>query len=472
MTDVLITNGTIVTQNESREIIKPGAVAIRDDQISAVGSAEQVEANHDADRVIDVDGSAVMPGLINPHTHVSDILLRGAFKQDRGLYDWLFNVKQAALFAMEPAEYELAARLYCTEAIQSGMTTFVENDTGLDWDNTEEVRRKLDVYDEIGVRNIFGAGIRDLPADEEFKQLFDDIATRDADAVHPGPDALVVETEDGLANIESLIDSHHDPDGRQSVWPAPATLATTTPDGLRGAYHLAETHDVMTTTHVAEAEAEVKERGTISSIEYLRNVGYLGDRALLGHCVQTDKQDVRILAQTGTPVVHNFRANMRIATGFAPVVEMLKRDVPVSIGTDNSILNDTINPLSDARAVATAHKGYHRDSGVISAQQAFDMVTRDAAETIGKGDRLGSLEVGKQADIAIVDLDHPHLTPAPDPVHVLVYGLQGFEVETVFCAGTILMEDRELVTLNDSVDEITSAATDTAADIVERTDID
>jgi atrazine chlorohydrolase/5-methylthioadenosine/S-adenosylhomocysteine deaminase len=471
MTDVLITNGTIVTQNNSRDIIEDGAIAITDEQISAVGSADRLEAETTPSQLIDAGGGAVIPGLINPHTHVSDILLRGSFDQDRGLYDWLFNVKQAALFTMEPWEHELAAKLYCIEAIQSGMTTFVENDTALDWDDIVPTQRKLDIYDEMGVRNIYAAGIRDLPADDEFKTLFDDIAARDAEVTHPGPDALIVETEEGLDAIESLIESDHDPGGRQSVWPGPATVATTTPDGLRGAYEIAETYDVMTTTHVAEAEAEVRERGALSSIEYLRNVGYLGERALLGHCVQLNDRDVRLLAETGTPVVHNFRANMRLATGFAPVAEMLARSVPVSIGTDNSILNDTINPLSDARAVATAHKGFHRDTGVVSAQQAFDMVTLDAAKTIGKGDHLGSLEVGKQADLAIVNLDQPHLTPSPDPVHALVYGLQGFEIETVFCAGDVLMEDRELVHLDSSIGEIIGDANETAADIVERVGI-
>ena len=241
---------------------------------------------------------------------------------------------------------------------------------------------------------------------------------------------------------------------------------------LRGAYRLAEEYDVMTTAHVAEAEAEVRERGAISSIEYLRTVGYLGERALLGHCVQTNDRDVRLLSKTNTPVVHNYRANMQLATGFAPVVEMLGRGVTVCLGTDNTILNDTVNPLSDARAVATAHKGYHRDSGVIPAGTAFDMVTRDAAEAIGHGDELGSLEPGMQADLAVIDLDRPHLTPAPDPIHALVYGLQGGEVETVLCAGEVVMDDRELLTLNDPLSELLSTAERTAADIVQRANIE
>jgi len=472
MTDVLVTNGTVVTQNRDREIIDPGAVAVEDDRISAVGSAERLEAETEPDRTVDADGGAVIPGLINAHTHVSDIFLRGAFDGDRGLYDWLFNVKQPGLFVMDADEHALAARLYCVEAVRSGTTTFVENATALDWTDLGPTRRKLDVYDGFGIRNVYAAGLRDRSPDAAFERLFEELTGRDGGTVHPGPDALVVGAEDGLASVESLIERRHEPSGRQSVWPAPATLATTTPDVLRGAYRLAEKHDVMTTAHVAEAEAEVRERGAVSSIEYLRNVGYLGERALLGHCVQTTDRDVRLLAETGTPVVHNFRANMQLATGFAPVVEMLGRGVTVSLGTDNAILNDTVNPLSDARAVATAHKGYHRDPGVVPARTAFDMVTRDAAAAIGRADDLGSLEPGKQADLAVVDLDRPHLTPSPDPIHALVYGLQGNEVETVLCAGAILMEDRELITLDEPLPDLLSTAERTATDVVRRANIE
>lgn len=472
MTDVLVTNGTVVTQNGSREIIDNGAVAVEDDKISAVGPAERLEDETGPDRIIDAEGGAVIPGLVNAHTHVSDIFLRGAFEGDRGLYDWLFNVKQPALAVMDADEHALAARLYCVEAIQSGTTTFVENATALDWTDLKPTRRKLDVYDQLGIRNVYGAGLRDRSPDEDFRRLFEEITGSGGGSVHPGPDALIVETEDGLADVESLIEAYHEPEERQSVWPAPATLATTTSDMLRGAYRLAEEYDVMTTAHVAEAEAEVRERGAISSIEYLRNVGYLGERALLGHCVQTNDRDVRLLAKSNTPVVHNYRANMQLATGFAPIVDMLGRGVTVCLGTDNTILNDTVNPLSDARAVATAHKGYHRDSGVVPAGTAFDMVTRDAAQAIGRGDELGSLEPGTQADLVVIDLDRPHLTPTPDPIHTLVYGLQGGEVETVLCAGEVVMDNRELLTLKEPLSELLSTAERTAADIVRRANIE
>jgi atrazine chlorohydrolase/5-methylthioadenosine/S-adenosylhomocysteine deaminase len=148
---------------------------------------------------------------------------------------------------------------------------------------------------------------------------------------------------------------------------------------------------------------------------------------------------------------------------------MLDAGVTVGLGTDNSILSDTVNPLGDVRAMAGGHKGYHRDPGVVPAQKAFDMVTIDAANAIGRADSLGSLEVGKQADIAIVDLDHPHLTPCSDPVFALVDAAQGFEVDTLVCAGDVIMRDRDVLSFAEETDQILSRATHTAEKIAEQT---
>lgn len=472
MTDLLVTHGRIVTQNATRDVIEDGAVAIEDDRITAVGPTADLEAARDADRVVDAGGGAIIPGLINAHTHVSDILLRGSFAADRDLYDWLYNVKRPGTIAMTAAEHATAGRLYCAEAIQAGVTTFVENDTEVVWDGYDTTEAKLEVYDESGIRNVYGAGFNDSPSDEAFQSLLADIQARNPDTDHPAPDRFAVETDEAIANIEALIERYHgSADGRQSVWPAPIVLESSTTRGLQEAYALAEKHDVMATTHVAEAEAQDQDVA-LSSIEYLRNIGYLGDRALLGHCVQIDESDVRLLAQTDTAVAHNFMANMRLATGFAPLVSMLENGVTVGLGTDNSILSDTINPLSDVRAAAGAHKGYHRDPGVVPAQKAFDMVTIDAARAIRRDDDLGSLEAGKQADLAIVDLDHPHLTPSPDPVFSLVYAAQGFEVDTVVCAGDVVMDDRDVLTIDGADSTLLEEASDAARAIVDRAGVE
>ncbi|MBP2252462.1 atrazine chlorohydrolase/5-methylthioadenosine/S-adenosylhomocysteine deaminase [Halarchaeum solikamskense] len=472
MSDLLVTNGRVVTQNAERDVVADGALAITDERIEAVGPTAEVTDEYDADRVVDADGGAVIPGLINTHTHVSDVVLRGgAFAADRGLYDWLYNVKRPASVAMTPDEHAVAAALYCLEAIRAGVTTFVENDTEVVWDAPETIEAKLDVYDTAGVRNVYGAGFADSPPDEAFEALLADYQLRDSGVEHPPADHFAIDTDRAVRETERLIERHHgSADGRQSVWPTPIVLASSSTRGLREASRLAEEHDVRTTMHIAEAEVEEADAG-LSSIEYLRNAGYLGERTLLGHCVQIDAGDVRLLAKSGTSVAHNFMANMRLATGFAPVVELLDAGVTVGLGTDNANLNDTVNPLSDLRAVASAHKGYHRDPGVIPAQTAFDMVTIDGARAIGRADDLGSLEAGKLADVAIIDLDHPHLTPCPDPVHALVYAAQGFEVDTVLCAGDIVMEEREVATLDDTAAILRDAAA-VGADVVERVGIE
>jgi atrazine chlorohydrolase/5-methylthioadenosine/S-adenosylhomocysteine deaminase len=467
MTDLLVINGRVVTQNADREVIDDGAVAVVGDEIRAVGPTDELAAEYDADRVVDAAGGAVIPGLVNPHTHVSDILLRGSFAEDRGLLDWLYNVKRPGTLAMTVDEHALAATLYCIEAIRAGVTTFVENDTEVVWDDWSTIEAKLDVYDRSGIRSVYGAGMVDRGADPGFQELVRDIQARDPGVDHPPLELFVEETDTVVDEVASLIETHHAPDGRQAVWPAPVVVPTTTNRCFREAYALAEEYDVMTTAHVAEAEAE--ERRDISSIEYLRNVGYLGERALLGHCVQIDAGDVRLLAKTDTAVAHNFMANMRLATGFAPVVAMHDAGVTVGLGTDNSILSDTVNPLSDARAMAGGHKGYHRDPGVVPAQRAFDMLTIDAAAAIGRADSLGSLEVGKQADLVVVDLDHPHLTPCPDPVFTLVHAAQGFEVDTVICAGEVVMAEREIRSFDVDVGDVLSRASTAAADLVDRT---
>ena len=463
MTDLLLTGGRVLTQDEDRTVYEDGAVAITDGRIEAVGPVEEVTS--EANRVVDTDGTAVVPGLVNSHVHVSDILLRGVGATDRGLYDWLFNVKQPGTVAMTTEEHVLAATLYAVESLEAGVTTFVENATEVRWGSLDTTEAKLDAYTDVGVRAIYGAGIHDLPADEEFLAHWTDVRARDPETPPVDPDEFTVETETALDGVERLIERRHDPDDGISIWPAPVLVEGTTTEGLQGAYEVATRHDVMTTTHVAEAE--IQERGPLSSVEYLNNIGYLGDRALLGHCVKVTDRDVRLLARTDTRVAHNLRANMRLATGFAPVVSMLEADITMGVGTDNPMLGDAIDLLGDTQAVASVHKGHHRDPGVVPAQQAFDMVTRDAARAIDRPD-LGTLEVGTRADVVAVGMAQPQLTPSPDPVHALVYGGHGSDVETVVCDGELVVENGQIATLDRERSELLADAETTASDIVER----
>lgn len=448
MVDTILSGGVVVTVDDQRRVLDTGSVAINETDIVAVGEPAEIRDTYEADRVIDTSGHVMIPGLVNTHVHVPDILYRGRGKA-RGLHDWLFNVKHPFLGAMEADDHALAAELYCRESLQNGITTFVENAGGLgNGYDAETIEAKLSVYDEAGIRNIYAHGFLDKGNDTAFESFVETQRRKEPDVVHASEPPM--ETAAALDRVESLIKEYHAPDDRQSVWPGPFLAWGVSPDGLAGAYDMAERHDVMTTTHTAESP--VQERNLATSVEYLESAGYLGERTLLGHCVQVDDADIRRLARTDTKVAHNVATNCSIATGVAPVPAMQAADVTVGLGTDNIAHNDTANLLADMRVAALVHKADQRESGLMPAQQVLEMATIDAARAIGRGNELGSLEPGKRADIVCLDLDHPHLTPYTDVASLLVYQAMGTEVSTALCNGEVVVEDGTCTALGERPD--------------------
>jgi len=466
MADYLLTNGAVVTQNADRECLQDGAVAVEDGEITGVGPTSELREEVDAAETIDASGGVVLPGFVDAHVHVSDILLRGYTGEERELFDWLHNVKTPGVAAMDREDHRIAAALFCREALRAGVTTFVENDLGAAW-STEATGPKLGVYDEAGIRCIYARGVLDQPSPGPFGELKEHKQLREPGVDHV-PEQEPPPAAEQLDAAESLIRERGGGD-RLSVWLAPAVVEGVSTDTLRRAADLAAEYGVMTTTHVSESPFQ--EHRLTSTVEYLDDIGYLGERTLLGHCVHLSERDVRLLAATDTRVSHNLLTNLRLGSGIAPLREMRARGVPVAIGTDNATLSDTVNPLNDARYAALVHKGYHEDPGVVTAQEALDMITIEAARAIRREDDLGSIEVGKRADLVVLDTAHPHLTPSPDPIDAVVYGAGGHEIDTVFCDGEPVVRDGVVRTLTESYPDLLDRATEAAADLVERTGI-
>jgi len=467
MSDLIVDGGTVVTMDAERTVVEDGAVVVEGREIVDVGTAERITDEYDAGEWIDATDHAVLPGFISAHVHVAGILLRGLGNY-RGLYDWLVNVKRPGTSVMTGEEHAVAAATYAREALQSGITTFVENATGSAGGYGEDlIERKIAVYDAAGVRNVYAYAFADEAPTEEYIEDAASIAMGEPEVDSVIPDETVADTAESLDTVEGLIERYHGTaDGRQSVWPAPYLTEIVTPEALAGAYDIAERHDVMTTTHAAEDAYDEGAR-RLSSVEYLHNAGYLGERTLLGHCVQVSESDIRKLAVTDTKVAHNVLANLALGEGIAPVPTMHGYGVTVGMGTDNVPNNDTVTMLKDLEYAALVQKGHRQDAGAVTAEKALEMATVDAARAIGR-EELGSLEPNTLADLILIDLDRPYMTPRPYLPSALVYQTRGTEVDTVVCNGEVVVDGDRTPGVDGLYDDLTARAREASESVVER----
>jgi 5-methylthioadenosine/S-adenosylhomocysteine deaminase len=444
---LLVTNAVVVTMDPERRVLDPGYVAVDGDRIVAVGPQE--DCGFEAERVIDAAGHAVLPGFVNAHTHSLDLLLRGGLCDDRGLYDWLTNIVDPGCGAYEPEDVDTATRMYCLEALRSGITTVVDSvEVPIEtWDETADTM--IGIYTEAGLRTVYSMMFYDHIAPEALARL-------DAADQRPEPHrtdfGALMDLDEALAGIEKVMARHHgSANGRISVWPSPGVAIFCSREAFHRATELAERYGVMTTVHVCESEVDEHQSG-MRGIQYLEQIGYLSPDVLAGHCVQLDTGDVLALARTGAKVATNTVSNMFLGNGIAPVAEMLAAGVPVGIGTDDSNCNGGVNMLADLKFVALAQKARYRDAKVMTAERALEMATIVGADAVGMADRIGSLEAGKQADLILVDLRGSHLYPRHNIASVLVYQALGDEVTTVVVDGEVVMEDRRVPWLDEAAE--------------------
>ncbi|MEJ2097353.1 MAG: amidohydrolase [Deltaproteobacteria bacterium] len=414
--DILVTNGTILTMDASGQVIENGAVAIKGDQIVDLGKAAEFEEIEAAER-IDARGGLVMPGLVNTHTHAAMTCFRG-LADDLPLMTWLND-------HIFPAEAKLDARmvyhgtlLACAEMIESGITCFC--DMYLFEGAVAEAAKAA------GMRAVVGEVLYDFPSP------------------HYGP------IEAGFTYTESLIKTwREDPLITIAVEPHSPYLCSA--DLLQKAAAISQVHGVPLVIHVSETENEVKkslaEKGR-SPVAYLADLGVLSRRLLACHCVALKEGDIDLLKHFDVKVAHNPESNMKLASGIAPVPEMIEAGVCVGLGTDGCASNNNLDLFSEMDTAAKLHKVNRLDPTVMDARTVTAMATIGGARALGLDDITGSLEKGKQADLIVVDLNKPHLTPMYAPVSHLVYAVKADDVTTSIINGRIVMRDRELVSID------------------------
>lgn len=431
---MIFKNATIITMNPKREIIVDGAIAVTGKVIVDVGKSKDLVEKYPQKKQYDCNGNVLMPGLVDTHVHLAQAMIRGC-ADDLGLLDWLIKRVWVLQGSYTEEDGKASAALCALEMIKSGTTSFIEC-------MLAEVYGFDGVAETIinsGMRAALGKIVMDLPS-----------YAKSENVMHPG---MVEDGDTSVENTLTMYDKWNGAgDGRIQVWFGPRTPGGVTPGLYDRISKLAQERDMGITVHLSEVREDLEyaaSEGYRSPISFAQAHGLLGPRSVLAHCVWTDAEDFKLLAETGTHVTHNPASNGKTATGIAPIQGMLQAGVNVSIGCDGGPSNNTYDLIRDMRLVSYLANLREENPIVVPAEAVLEMATINGARAMGLEDQIGSIEVGKRADFIVIDMDKPHLTPAPDPVSTIAYAAHGSDVDTVVIDGKIIMEGRNVQTLDE-----------------------
>lgn len=405
-----------------QSVIENGAVAIRGEKILSVGSKKTLTHLYRGKRTIDATGKVVIPGLINTHTHVPMSLFRG-IADDMDLQEWLTKfIFPAEAKNVDEAFVRAGTRLGLAEMIKGGTTTYC--DMYYFEDAIADETKKA------GMRGVLGETVLDFPA----------------------PDNKT--WADGISYTERFIRKwQNDPLITPAI--APHAPYTVSQEHLLQARDVANKLNAPLVIHLAEANTETefiqqKHQGQ-RPIEFVEKIGFFTNKTIAAHVIQANDAELDLLKKHNVGIAHNPQSNMKLAAGTAPVPSMLRKMLNVGLGTDGAASNNDLSIWEEMDTAAKLHKLISGDPKTLSAERAFAMATIGGARALHLGDTIGSIETGKLADIAIVDLDSLHQTPMFNIYSHLVYATKASDVRTVIIHGRVVMLDRRLVTLNESV---------------------
>ena len=413
----LVLSGRYLVTRADREVLANSSVAIAGDTIVEIGpdlSIKYPDAEH-----ISQSHGLIMPGLINTHTHAAMSCFRG-LADDLPLMEWL----QKYIFPVEakltPEMVYQSTLLSICEMIKSGTTTC--NDMYL---FAKEVARAMA---ESGMRAWLGEVLYDFPS-PNYGELENGFAyTRELFAQYTNHDLLTITVN-------------------------PHAVYTCSPELLQRLGAMAEEKNALYHIHVSENADEIatcRKRFGLSPVRHLEKLGLLGEHVVAAHCVMIDDQEIELLARRGVKVAHCQESNMKLASGTAPVVKMLAGGLSVGIGTDGSASNNDVDMFGEMNTVAKIHKVVRMDPTAMDAATTLQTATMGGAALLGAALRIGSIEPGKKADIIVLDMDQPHLTPVYNPISHLVYAARGSDVIHSVINGQVVMRDRCLTTLDEA----------------------
>lgn len=404
-TSLVVRNATIITMNDAFDIVE-GDVVIRDGRIASIG-----KSNESAGRIIDARGGYLLPGFIQTHIHLCQTLFRG-YADDLALLDWLKTRVWPMEAAHTPKSLAAAAQLAASELLASGTTTVLTMETVHDTDAVFEA------LEPMGLRAVVGK------------------CMMDADSAVPS--RLMEDTSKSIDESVAIARRWHGrANGRLRAAFAPRFAVSCSRELLEAVAKLAVEHDLVIHTHASENRDEIaliKSRTGRKNIDYLADTGLTSKHLCLAHCVWVDESEQALMAERDVKVLHCPGSNLKLGSGLAPIVEMRAKGISVSLGADGAACNNHLDMFEEMRLAAVLQSVRHRP-GALTARDVVTMATREGARALGLQTDIGSIEVGKRADLILIDAE------GPDPYSTIVYASRGTNVRTTIVDGHVLIDD-------------------------------
>lgn len=411
---ILIKNAIIL--DPEKDINAKKDLLIKDDLIYKI---DEEIAQDNVDKIIDAKDKILLPGFVNTHTHLSMALFRG-LADDLSLDEWLND----NIWPMEANLNEyycyIGALLGAVELIKSGTTTFSDM-----YFYMEDVAKAVE---ESGIRAVLSYGMIDFGDEEKRKAEIE-------------------------KNMNLFKNYHNTADGRIKVFFGPHSPYTASEELLKEVRKLADENNIKIHIHVSETQKEIDdvsaEKG-LRPFEYLDSIGFLGPDVLCAHCVWLSDEEIEIIKKHDVKISHNPCSNMKLASGIAPVKKLLDNDICVAIGTDGASSNNNLDIIEELKTASLLQKVSTLDPEALNSDEALAMGTIEGAKALGLDDEIGTIEVGKKADLILIDTNNANMIPDSSKLSSnIIYAANGFNVDTTICNGQILMENRQLTTLDE-----------------------
>ena len=418
--NILIKNIDVVTCDKSNTVIKDTNIAIKGNQIYFIGTSEDKLKEFNADRVIDGSNKLAMPGLINTHTHSGMTILRN-FANDLPLEEWLFNNIIPTEAKLGEEDIYWGTMLGMAEMIKTGTTTFTD----------------MYYHMDTVAKAVEETGMRANLSRNAFKFI--------------GSEGEMVRNQVPIC-VEFFKNWHNKANGRIKVYVEIHSVYLCDELGLAESAKLAKELNTGIHIHLLETFREREEaikRYGADPAEVCLNAGVFDVPVIAAHCVHLSDSDYDILKSKGVNVAHNPTSNLKLGSGIANVPLMMKRGINVALGTDGTASNNNLDMFEEMHIAALIHKGAQMQPTLVTAEEALRMATVNGAKATGFENEIGQIKEGSKADIILIDMDKPHITPINEYIPALVYCVQGSDVDTVIVDGNILMENRILKTIDE-----------------------